>query len=142
MSSSVRTYRRADYKEIENLYRNSDLYGGQFDHHRDSEERLSQKIKADPDSILVCEQNGRIVGSVSLIEETRVAWLFRFAVVRQENEKEIAAALYERAVKTLKNRGHHQVLLYAPEGNSALEKRYVDLGLTKGGVYRCFWADI
>lgn len=139
---NVRNYRSDDYQAIKALYLQSGLYGGQFDVARDSEERLAAVTKADPQSILVYEERGKILGTVSLIENGRVAWLFRFAVEKTSAEKEILKTLYEAACDVLRSRGHDEVLVYSPLDNESLDQRYADLGMNKGGAYSCFWQSL
>jgi predicted N-acetyltransferase YhbS len=139
---NVRPYQPADYEQVIALYRQSELYGGQFDENRDSEERLQKRIEADPDAILVAEQDNKIVGTVSLIEDSRVAWLFRFAVQHGEQEAAITKALGDIALATLKAKGHNQVLVYTPVGNDRLDNRYEKLGFSRGTDYTCYWKDI
>ncbi len=91
MNIIIRSYSSSDYEQVTALYKQSTLYGGQFDENRDSKERLQKRIEAEPDAILVAEQNKKIVGTVSLVEDGRVAWLFRFCVV--EGEDTIAQTL-------------------------------------------------
>jgi hypothetical protein len=138
----VRHYTTRDYEAVKNLYMQGDLYGGQFDPARDSDDRLATVIHADPEAILVCEKDGKTIGTVSLIEEGRVAWLFRFAVEKGDNENDAAKALYDTACGTLKSRGHSQVQVYTPMDDTRLEQRYRDLGLNKGQAYTCFWQDL
>ena len=57
------------------------------------------------DSILVVENDRHIVGTVTLFEDTRLAWLFRFAV--SENSKNVTSELYSKAVDILKSKGHN-----------------------------------
>ena len=78
--------------------------------------------------------------SAKLIEDGRVAWLFRFATTG--NVEETAALLTEAATVILKQKGHSQVLVYSPAKNSNFDKRYEDLGFTKGSDYTCYWKDI
>ncbi len=133
----VRGYKAEDYEEVAALYKQGELYGGQFDEDRDSRERLNRKAANDPESILVCEQDGKIVGTVSLLEDTRTAWLFRFAA----GTNDIASALYKKASEILKARGHRQVLVYAPP-EQAFENKFAVLGFTKGCNYTCFHTKI
>lgn len=133
----VRSYNPNDYEQLKALYLNSSTFGGQFDEARDAANRLRKKIEADPDAILIAEQDGKIVGSVSLIDDGRVAWLFRFAV--PHDNPGIAQALHDKAITILKERGHAEVLVYTPVGNQDLNSRYEQLGFTKGGDYTCYW---
>lgn len=138
----VRNYRYTDYNAVKELYMQKDLYGGQFDEARDSREKLSDAIHADPQSILICEKDGKILGTVSLIEQGRVAWLFRFAVAKTDFEKEAASALHGAACAILKARGHSQVLVYTPVDDPYLQERYASLGMNKGSAYTCFWQEL
>lgn len=138
----IRNYKPSDYQNIAALYKNSELFGGQFDENRDSEERLAYKSSQDPESILVCEFEGKIVGTVSLVDDGRVAWLFRFAVIKDEHEQEVAKALSEKALKIFHNRGHKQVLVYAPANDKNFEERYEELGFEKGNAYTCYWNNV
>ena len=87
--------------------------------------------------MLVATDGDGIVGTVSLIDDGRVAWLFRFAVDRTPAEREVARALYAAATEALRRRGHTQVLVYTPVGDDRLARRYAELGMTKGGAYNC-----
>jgi predicted N-acetyltransferase YhbS len=138
---TVRNYKPQDYEAVKDLYLQGDLYGGQFDEARDSSERLQTVTQNDPNAILVYEGTRGIVGTVSLIENGRVAWLFRFAVAHTDDEQEVTQALYKHAISILKTRGHTQILVYSPDNNSGLAKRYLDLGMQEGGAYRCFWVE-
>jgi N-acetylglutamate synthase-like GNAT family acetyltransferase len=140
MDILIRSYTSSDYEQVAKLYKQSELYGGQFDENRDARERLQKKIESDADAILIAEKNGEIVGTVSLIDDGRVAWLFRFCVV---NEDMITAErLFEKAAEALRRRGHNQVLVYSPVGVEKFNNRYSQLGFNKGGDYTCFWKDI
>lgn len=136
----VRPYSQPDYEQLKALYMDSSTFGGQFDEARDAQDRLQRKIESDPDAILVAERIGKIVGTVSLIDDGRVAWLFRFAVKDQDDE--VLSALHDRAIEALSQRGHTQVLVYSPAGNETLDSRYEQLGFTKGSDYTCFWKEI
>ena len=133
----VRQYKTSDYEQLKTLYLDSSTFGGQFDEARDAADRLQKRIEADPDAILVAEQDENIVGSVSLIDDGRVAWLFRFAV--PEDNPNIAKALCDKATAILKARGHTEVLVYTPVGNQDLYDRYGRLSFTKGSDYTCYW---
>lgn len=139
---NIRPYQPSDYEQLKSLYLDSSTYGGQFDENRDSQERLRKRVEADPDAIIVAEEADKLVGTVSLIEDGRVAWLFRFAVAHTDNESEVAAQLCQHALEALRGKGHHQVLVYTPVGNQNLDGRYEQLGFSRGGDYTCYWRDI
>jgi predicted N-acetyltransferase YhbS len=136
----IRPYKPSDYEQLKKLYLDSSTFGGQFDKARDAAYRLQKKIEADPDAILIAELDNRIVGTVSVIDDGRVAWLFRFAV--EKDQAKVLKALHDKAIETLKNRGHSQVLVYTPVANADLNNRYELLGFTKGDDYTCYWKEI
>ncbi len=136
----IRKYRPSDYEQLKALYLDAQTFGGQFDEARDAQDRLRRKIEAGPDAILVAENQDGLVGTVSLIDDGRVAWLFRFAVKNQDAE--VASALHDKAMEILKSRGHEQILVYSPVGDQQLDARYQQLGFTKGADYTCYWKEI
>ncbi len=134
----IRSYNPTDYPQIEALYRQGDLYGGQFDETRDSAERLQRLVDQKPDAILVAEEDEKIIGTVTLFEDGRSAWLYRFAV----QSEDAAQKLYAKAAEILKTKEHSQVLVYAPSGNKELENRYLQLGFTKGNDFTAYWKNL
>ena len=100
--SYVRSYQLSDYEAVTNLYKLGDLFGGQFDEARDAEDKLAAIVSEDSESILVYEIDGKILGTVSLIENSRVAWLFRFAVKPSAIMNDVAVSLYTHACDVLK----------------------------------------
>lgn len=142
MNILVRSYTDADYAAIKALYQDSTLYGGQFDEARDAQEILARKIAADPDALLVAEINGILVGTISIIDDGRVAMLFRFAVQKGSMETEITHMLYKAASAVLHARGHTQILVYTPADNKHLQERYNALGMQQGNNYTCYWSTV
>lgn len=131
----IRPYVPADYEAVSELYKVPSLYGGQFDEDRDSKNRLDEQSAKDAESILVAEENGKIVGTVSILADKRFAWLMRFAV----QQPEAITALCDKACAVLKARGHSQVLVYAPT-DSSFKLRYESLGFNGGQQsYDVFW---
>jgi len=136
----IRGYRDEDYEQVKDLYRQSDLYGGQFDEARDGREMMAAEVDHDPEAILVYEDDMAITGTVSLIITHRMATLFRFAV--QDHDMEVARALYEKSTSILLDRGYSQVQVYSPFGDPLLGPRYEQLGMNRGGTYTCFWQNL
>lgn len=139
---TIRNYIPDDYAAVAALYRQSDFYGGQFDEARDSASKLEALIAKKPEAILVAEVEGSVLGTVTLFEDGRSAWLYRFAVADSEAKAEIVKALYAKATNVLKTWGHTQVLVYAPAGDASFEKRYTVLGMQKGGDFTAYWQNL
>lgn len=138
-AGGVRRYVDADYEQLKALMEHTELYGGTFDEARDGRDRLQQKIAQDPESILVFQQGSELVGTLSIVDDGRVAMLFRFIV--KNHEESVNKALYEHAVATLKARGHEQVLIYSSK-DKAVQARYKKLGMHEGNEYVCYWSEL
>jgi predicted N-acetyltransferase YhbS len=139
---NIRNYNpETDYPSIKALLNAENTFGGQFDEARDTKQRLDALEVSKPGSILVAAADGKIVGTVTLFEDGRSAWLYRFAV-QPENETEITKLLNENALNTMKERGHTQVLVYAPQGDQHFEDRYEELGFNKGNNFTAYWQHV
>lgn len=136
----IRSYQDSDYEKLKELYQHKEWYGGVFDEARDSQERLATKIADDPEAILVHESDGELLGTISLIEDGRVAWLYRFIV--KDFDQQVTKELCTKAIEILKSRGHTQVLVYSAVDDRKLDERYAFLGMQKGDNYTCFWQEI
>lgn len=133
----IRTYEDKDYEALKDLYARKELYGGIFDEARDGRDRLRLKILQDPQAILVYEINDEIVGTISIIEDGRVAWLYRYIVL--DFNQEILQKLYDAAAEIVRSRGHKEVLVYSQAGDEQLNQKYKDIGMNQGGNYTCFY---
>ena len=137
----IRNYRPEDYFGVEKLYKDSSTYGGEFDESRDTPERLNNLVAKKTEAILVAEDTGEIVGTVTLFEDGRSAWLYRFAV-SSENEIEISKALWIKASEVMKTWGHKQVLVYAPARDNHFQNRYESIGFTKGNDFTAYYQNL
>lgn len=136
---NIRSYKDEDYDNLKQLYLDTNLYGGSFDEFRDGRDTLAKKISQDSEAIIVAEEQGELIGSISIIEDGRVAWLYRFVALKDNT----AEALYEVARETLSKRGHKEVLVYSDPNNDSLTERYTNLlGFNRGNNFVCFWKEI
>lgn len=136
----IRAYTDDDYKAVKELYQHTEWYGGVFDEARDGQFRMARKSAMDPESIFVYEQDGQLIGTVSIIDDGRVGMLFRLVV--KDNDPVITKELYSCATKILQSRGHQQVLVYTPVNDQTLHARYKQLGMQRGGDYTCYWVEL
>jgi hypothetical protein len=136
----IRNYQDSDYEQLKELYHHTEWYGGVFDEARDSRERLAKKVAGDPEAIMIAENDGKLLGTISLIEDGRVAWLYRFIV--KDFDLTTTKELYDKAIDVLKQRGHTQVLVYSAVDDGQLDSRYKSLGMERGSSYTCYWREI
>ncbi len=138
---NIRPYQPSDYKQLATLYKHSDQF--KFDEVTDSEVNVSRKIERDPESLLVAEHEEQIVGSVSVIEDGRIAILFRLIASPIATDADaILQALIQSAGDLLKKRGYSEMHNTAPTNdlNAVMERQR--LGFKSGETYTWFWKEI
>lgn len=129
---SIRNYSSTDYGQVKKLL----VDGGLYYEPMDSEERLQEKISKEPSSIFVAEEFDRVVGTASLMEDGRMAFIFRLAVNPSNRSKGIGKALMEEAERELFRRGYKEINILVEEENPELQEYYRRQGYEKGTAYR------
>src|SRR4051812_9687735 len=121
----IRFYKPADYPQVKAIYQSK---GAWFKEGVDDEERLTEKIRRDPESILVVDKAGKVVGTISLIEDGRHAFIVRLAVLESEREKGIGSQLLREAENILIQRGLKKINILVSETESDLYDYYEKRG--------------
>ena len=117
----IRNYSPKDYESVKQILQEADL----FDKVWDSEENLSGMISKNPQSILVAEENGKIVANVFLISYgLQVSWIFRLAVKKEYRKHGIASELIKFAEKVLRKKGALEIGLFVDSKNEELLSFY------------------
>lgn len=128
----IRNYLPDYYEQVKQLLINGGLYYEPMD----SFERLQEKVSRDPNSILVALELDRVVGTVSLMEDGRIGFIFRLAVDPESRNRGIGRALMEEAEKELFRRGHQEINILVEETDPELQGYYERQGYEKGTAYR------
>jgi len=129
---NIRNYTIEDYKPVKQLL----VDGGLYYEPMDSLERLSEKISKDPKSIIVATEAEKIVGTVSLMEDGSMAFIFRLVVSPADRNKGIGKALMKEAEEELFRREYEEINILVEEGNTELQEYYEHQDYEKGNVYR------
>lgn len=101
MDIQIRPYVPKDYPQVKAAYQSE---GAWYREGVDDEEQLNKKIAQDPQSILVAEREGKILGTISIINDYRMAFFVRLAVLTSERKKGIGTQLLQAAEKILKDK--------------------------------------
>jgi|SRR3989344_851156 len=129
---TIRSYTPSDYPSVkQNL-----IEGNLFYEEMDGEKRLEEKILRNPDSILVAELEGVVVGNVYMVEDGWGPFIYRLAVKKSQRGKGIDSRLMEEAEKRLKEKGYREVHLNVDESDSELKEYYAKRGYKEGNLYR------
>lgn len=117
----IRSYKSTDYSLIKIMLQEADLYDDVWD----SEENLIGMISEDSQSVLVGEDNDKIVAIVYLISfGSKVSFIFRLAVKKEYRNKGIATKLIKFAEEILLKRGVSEIGLFADAKNKELINFY------------------
>ena len=117
----LRNYRRADYYAVKAILQEADL----FDEVWDSEENLAGMIKRNPDSIILAEDHGSVVGNLYIIPHgPDVAYLFRLVVKSTFRKHGIGTQLLKRAEEIVKKRGAKEIGFFVYANNQELQHFY------------------
>lgn len=132
MGVEIRLYTQEDYQQTKKILTEGSLFYDPMD----SQERLTKKIKRDPESILVAEENSQIVGTVSFMEDGRMPFIFRLAIDTSHRKQGLGKALMERAKEILRLRGYNEINILVDERDEELQDYYRKQGYEKGNTYR------
>lgn len=135
----IRNYQKSDYQEVSSILQEAEM----FDEIWDSEENLDGIVRTNPDSILVAEEDGKVVGNIFLIPfGSKIIWLFRLVVAKEFRRKGIATQLINRALEIVKGRGAQEVGFYVDSTNEELLSFYKKRGFEKSGKkYYYLWKE-
>ena len=139
MAITVRPYEDTDYDALVALYKQSKDFA--YDKETDARVRLAEKIRRDPQSILVATSSSELQGSLSIIEDGRIAILFRWIAVGQD-QKVLFEALLEKAEKILQAKGYKEVHCMAPADNAESLALRASMNFKSGEKYAWFWKTI
>lgn len=124
----IRNYHNSDYSQVLTLIKEGDL----FDSVWDTEENFSGMSDRDPESMIVAEIDGQIVGNIFLVPYgSKVTFLFRLAVKKSHQRQGIATQLLEKAREHLLTRGYTEVGLLVDSGDEELQKYYERRGFKR-----------
>jgi ribosomal protein S18 acetylase RimI-like enzyme len=124
MPVKLRQYRDSDYIEVKkNL-----IEGGIFDKYVDTRKNFKSKSCRNPESMVVAELDGKIIGSVFAIEDDWVAYLFRLVVKKEFRGKDVGLRLSSYAEKILKEKGYKYVSVFISINNEISKRFALDNG--------------
>lgn len=126
----IRNYTDADYPAVRKILDEGNL----TDPASDTRENLKAKIEAQPDSILVGEADGKVIGCIFLMYDGWKALIYRVGVDEGYRKQEIGVVLLDQAESYLSRNGAEKVHLYAHYGEDRLHLWYMGLGYDEVGL--------
>ncbi len=133
----IRPYKPSDYLDVKRNLREGNMFYPDIY----AEDKMRSKIKNDPESILVAEVDGKVVGNIYLVTD----WgplLFGLAVRKSHRNKGVGKKLTQTAAKTIRARGYKEINLLVRQNKLDLQDMYKRWGFKKSNVYRWMYREL
>lgn len=112
-----------------------------FDEEWDSKERLEKLTSERPKSILIAEEDRKVIGSI--FQTDRLYPYFWRLVVREDYRgKGIGERLLNAVEQQLKEEGHKEIGIFVDETHEEVKNWYIKRGFELTGLYRAMWKPI
>lgn len=121
----IRDYKPSDYTQIKELLKQNDMFYAPID----DEERLNEKIEKYPGTIVVYEEDGRVVGCCYFIVDPTHEFVMHLCVDKAQRRKGIGKAIMEEVenrIRTMSKRKNPALLI--DTNNAAALDFYKELG--------------
>jgi len=119
----MRNYSDSDFPLLEQLLKETGIYEPY-----DRRHVFKRKVKHDPESIIVAEEGGRILGCVFLIYDEWNSFIFHLCVHPEHRGRGLGKMLIERAEGVLKSRGIRRCMLFVEGKNRHTVSFYKKMG--------------
>jgi len=126
MKATIRAYKDSDYEAVKQTLKECNHYNPDLD----TKQKLHKKIVADPESILVAEIDGTVIGNVYFIDDSWNPTVWRLAVRSEYRKKGVGETLVKEVEKILKKRGRDEIRLFTGIHKVENIKYYQRLGYT------------
>ncbi len=127
----LRNYKSGDFRQLVALLKECGLFHDYI--HKESV--IERKIKHDHESVIIAEDNGKIVGTVTFIFDPWQSFVYSLSVAPAYRNKRIGSKLMAEAERRLKKRGVIIANIFVAEGNEGVIKFYRKRGWYEWG--RC-----
>jgi|APHM01.1.fsa_nt_gi Predicted acetyltransferase len=136
--TKIRSYVDEDFKEVRRILRDTELYNPEID----TEERFRHKANRSRGSILVAEEEQKVIGTVFITDDATNVLLTRLAVEPKNQDNGIGTDLVEAAEEKLIERDVPVSVAFAETGNKELKEWYRKRGYEAKGKYTMMWKEL
>lgn len=121
---NIRNYKDDDYPQLRHVLEVSGIYNKYLD----TKEIFKRKIENDPESIIIAEEKGIVIGCIFLIDDFWNPFIMHLAVHPDYRNKGVGSILCQIAEQRLRARGNIAVSCFVEESN----KKNLDFFAKKG----------
>lgn len=130
---NIRNYKDDDSSKLEQLLKDIGIYYEPLD----KKDIFKKKVEHDPESIILAEDDDKLIGTVFIIYDPWHSCVYHLGVHPDYRNEGIANKLMNEAEKRLKARGIEKVTLFVEEENSKVVDFYKKRGWNICGKTIC-----
>jgi ribosomal protein S18 acetylase RimI-like enzyme len=124
MKTAIRPFTLSDKEAVVEVWRTCGLTHPNNDPHKD----IARKMKVDPEMFLVCELDGKIIGTVMVGYEGHRGWINYLGVLPGYQGQGLGRELMDRAEAMLVERGCAKINLQIRATNTRVIQFYEGIG--------------
>ena len=109
----IRNYKDEDFPQVHKLLKETNVKWSSVD----NRENFKKKIEQDPESIIVAEENGHIIGTVFIVYDAWSSFILHLAVDEKHRNRGIGSVLFQVAEQRLRARGKDFAFGFIKEEN-------------------------
>lgn len=121
----IRNYKDEDYQKLITLLKDAKLYYEVTD----KRENFKKKIEHDPESIIIAEEDGKIIGVVFFVYDPWKTFVFHLAIDLEHRKKGIGSILLQIVEQRVRARGVAEAVGFVDEKNIAAIEFYKKNGI-------------
>ncbi len=125
----IRNYQDSDFENLVNLLKVSNLYSEKVD----KRAIYKRKIEYDPDSMIIFEDNGKVVGCIFIVYDPWSSYVYHLGVHPEYKNRGIGSTLLEEAERRLKSRGIEMATAFIGESNDISYQFFTKRGWSSQG---------
>ncbi len=134
----VRIYNpKTDFESVKTNLQMNDMFDGEWD----SEEKLQKLVNEKPNSILVAEVDGKVIGSIFQTDRL-YPYFWRLIVHIDYRGKGIGEQLLNAVEQQLTEDGHEEIGMFVDETHEEVKDWYIKHGFKPTGLYRAMCKQI
>lgn len=124
--TQIRNYKDSDFPKLEQLLKDIGIYYEPLD----KKDIFKKKVEYDPESIILAEDDDKLIGTVFIIYDPWNSCVYHLGVQPDYRNRGIANKLMDKAEERLKARGINEITLFVEEENSKVVEFYKKRGWT------------
>lgn len=125
---NIRNYKDEDFPQLEKLLKEGGVYNELLDPLQFFRKNLRKKSELDPDSIIIAEEDGKVIGVIVFIYDPLRCILLTVAVDKHYRKSGVGNILWQAVEQRIRARGSEKIIGFVSEQKSELLNLYKKYG--------------